>query len=58
MPPALRGGRAAGVALTAQRMAEAGQTVSPEALLPDYHRLSQAERERAARLAAGQNEQK
>ena len=58
VPPALRGGRAAGVALTAQRMAEAGQTVSPEALLPDYHRLSQAERERAARLAAGQNEQK
>ena len=24
----------------------------PEALLPDYHRLSQAERERAERLAA------
>ena len=58
MPPALRGGRAAGVALAAQRMAEAGQTVPTEALLPDYHRLSQAERERAARLAAGQNEQK
>ena len=58
VPPALRGGRAAGVALAAQRMAEAGQTVPPEALLPDYHRLSQAERERAARLAAGQNEQK
>lgn len=54
VPPALRGGRAAGVALAAQRMAEAGQTVSPEALLPDYHRLSQAERERAARLAAAQ----
>ena len=24
----------------------------PEAVLPDYHRLSQAERERAERLAA------
>ena len=56
VPPALRGGRAAGVALAAQRMAGAGLAVPPEALLPDYHRLSQAERERAARLAAGQNE--
>ena len=58
VPPALRGGRAVGVALAAQRMAEAGLTVPPEALLPDYHRLSQAERERAARLAAAQNGQK
>ena len=33
-------------------LAEAGQAVLPEALLPDYHRLSQAERERAERLAA------
>ena len=33
-------------------MGEAGQAVLPEALLPDYHRLSQAERERAERLAA------
>ena len=57
VPPALRGGRAVGVALAAQRMAEAGLTVPPEALLPDYHRLSQAERERAARLAAAQNGQ-
>ena len=38
--------------LTAQKMAKAGQAVLPEALLPDYHRLSQAERERAERLAA------
>ena len=51
-PPALRGGRAAAVALVARQMASAGQTVLPEALLPDYHRLSQAERERAERLAA------
>ena len=29
-----------------------GYMVLPEALLPDYHRLSQAERERAERLAA------
>ena len=57
VPPALRGGRAAGVALAAQRMAQAGRCVPPEALLPDYHRLSQAERERAARLAAAQNGQ-
>ena len=51
-PPALRGGRAAAVALVAKQMAAAGQAVLPEALLPDYHRLSQAERERAERLAA------
>jgi len=40
------------VALVAKQMAERGETVLPEALLPDYHRLSQAERERAERLAA------
>ncbi len=57
VPPALRGGHGVGVALTAQRMAEAGLTVPPAALLPDYHRLSQAERERAERLAAAQTEQ-
>lgn len=51
-PAALACGRAAGVALAAARMAEARETVSPAALLPSYHRLSQAERERAARLAA------
>ena len=38
--------------LVAKQMAEAGKAVLPEALLPDYHRLSQAERERAERLAA------
>lgn len=52
VPPALRGGRAAAVALVARQMAQNGQAVLPEALLPDYHRLSQAERERAERLAA------
>ena len=36
----------------AKQMARHGETVLPEALLPDYHRLSQAERERAERLAA------
>ncbi len=51
-PAATRGGRAAGVALAAQRMAAAGETAAPAALLPNYHRLSQAERERAAREAA------
>ena len=41
-----------GEALVAKQMARHGETVLPEALLPDYHRLSQAERERAERLAA------
>ena len=52
VPPTLRGGRAAAVAQVAKQMHAQGQTVLPEALLPDYHRLSQAERERAERLAA------
>ena len=52
VPPELRGGRAAAVALVARQMAQRGEAVLPEALLPDYHRLSQAERERAERLAA------
>lgn len=51
-PPALRAARAAAVGLVARRMAFQGRAVLPEALLPDYHRLSQAERERAQRLAA------
>ena len=51
-PPALRGGRAAAVALVAKQMAAAGQAVLPEALRPDSPRLRQAERERAERLAA------
>ena len=52
VPPALRNGRAAAVAYVAEQMAQRGEAVLPEALLPDYHRLSQAERERAERLAA------
>ena len=51
-PPAVRAPRAAAVALVARQMAAQGRAVLPEALLPDYHRLSQAERERAERLAA------
>ena len=41
--------RGAGVALAAKAMWERGACVPPAALLPDYHRLSQAERERAER---------
>ncbi len=52
VPPALRTPRGAAVAMVGRRMAQEGLAVPPEALLPDYHRLSQAERERAERLAA------
>lgn len=51
-PAALTNGRAAGVGLVAGRMARQGLAVSPRELLPSYHRLSQAERERAERLSA------
>ena len=44
-----RGYDSAGVALAARAMWERGECVPPAALLPDYHRLSQAERERAER---------
>ena len=37
------------MALAAKAMWERGECVPPAALLPDYHRLSQAERERAER---------
>lgn len=50
-PAALRTARAAGVCLAAKAMAERGETCPPAALLPSYHRLSQAERQRAERLA-------
>lgn len=50
-PAALRVLRGAGVALAARRMWESGLAVPPAQLLPDYHRLSQAERERAEREA-------
>jgi len=49
-PPALRALRGAGVALAAQALWEKGGAVPAGQLVPDYHRLSQAERERAERL--------
>lgn len=48
-PSALQILRGAGVALATKAMWERGACVPPAALLPDYHRLSQAERERAER---------
>lgn len=50
-PPALGILRGAGVALAAKAQWEQEGAVPPAALLPEYHRLSQAERERAARQA-------
>ncbi len=47
--------RSGAVALVGARMHANGESVPPCALLPDYHRLSQAERERAAKLAAQEN---
>ncbi len=49
--PVLQASRAAGVALVADKMHAAGESCQPAALLPTYLRLSQAERERAERLA-------
>ena len=48
-PQPLRVLRAAGVALAARQLWQDGRAVPPAALLPDYHRLSQAERDRLAR---------
>ena len=45
-PTALRVPRAVGACLAAMRMQDEGQCVPPAQLLPSYHRLSQAERER------------
>ena len=50
-PPALGASRAVGICRAALRMQAAGLAVPPEALRPEYLRLSQAERERAERLA-------
>ena len=44
-----------GVCLAARRMHTEGKTVPPELLMPEYLRLSQAERERRKRLSAGEN---
>ncbi len=54
-PQPLRVLRGAGVALAGKAMWDAGTCVFPAELLPDYHRLSQAERERAEREAAQQS---
>ena len=48
-PPNLRMQSAWGVARQALALAQAGQTLSPAQLVPVYHRLSQAERERLSR---------
>lgn len=48
VPEAWRLGRAGGICRAARA---AGETIPAALLVPDYHRLSQAERERAARLA-------
>lgn len=50
VPPALGQSRGVGVALTAAAAFENGTAVPASALLPSYHRLSQAERERAERM--------
>ena len=52
-PPNLRQQTAWGVARLGLELARAGKTVPPAALVPVYHRLSQAERERLAREKAG-----
>lgn len=53
-PAALRGLRGAGVALATLTCWEEGRCVPAAELLPDYHRLSQAERERAEREHKGE----
>ncbi len=45
-----------GVARAALELARAGELTSAEGLTPHYHRLSQAERERLARLGGGANQ--
>ena len=53
--PQLRFQRASGVAMAAQEMVESGQTVTPDALMPIYLRLPQAERELKAKNAQKNN---
>ena len=50
-PAALRMQNAVGVALCAEEMVRRGETTSARDLVPVYLRLSQAERERQARLS-------
>ena len=55
-PPHLHQQRACGVAMAATQYALRGQFQSPTTLVPNYLRLSQAERERLARLGTtGEN---
>lgn len=56
VPEHRRHQRAAGVALAAVAMAKAGVNGDAGAMTPNYLRLSQAERERAERMAADGNE--
>ncbi len=51
-PPNLRYQSAWGVARSALELAKRGELVSAGELVPEYHRLSQAERERLAREAS------
>ena len=53
-PPNLRMQSAWGVARLALEQARAGYTLTPGELVPVYHRLSQAERERLEREQAAQ----
>lgn len=53
--PALGVGRAAGAGLAAREMWKDGLCVAPALLMPNYLRLSQAERERAEREAQKEN---
>ena len=53
--PQLRFQRASGVAMAAQEMVENEQTVTPDALMPIYLRLPQAERELKAKNAQKNN---
>lgn len=55
LQPQLRFQRATGVAMAAQEMVENGQTVTPDALMPIYLRLPQAERELKAKNAQKNN---
>ena len=55
-PPALGVARAFGAGLAARALWESGRCVPPARLMPDYLRLSQAERERAEREAAARQE--
>ena len=54
-PAPYRFGRACGICRAAAVMAQENALIAPALLIPDYHRLSQAERERAEREHKGEN---